>query len=192
MRPVTLHTDRLELSVPTAGDVDAIFAACQDPEVQRYTTVPTPYRRAHAEGFVEKAAAWWDAGTETTWAVRRDGMLSGMVGLHRLGRGDGELGYWMAPDARGRGFLTEAARAVVDWGFSPAEGERGLGLARIEWRAVAGNIASARAARALGFRYEGLLRQALLHSSGRRDDAWIAGLLPGDDRTPQEWPVLAG
>ena len=187
MRPVTLHTDRLELSVPTAGDVDAIFVACQDPDVQRYTTVPTPYRREHAEGFVEKAAAWWEAGSETTWAVRRDGVLSGMVGLHRLGRGDGELGYWMTAAARGQGLLTEAARAVVDWGFSPD----GLGLARIEWRAVTGNVPSARAARALGFRYEGLLRQALLHSTGRRDDAWIAGLLPGDDRTPQEWTVLA-
>jgi len=110
-----------------------------------------------------------------------------MVGLHRLGRGDGELGYWMTAAARGQGLLTEAARAVVDWGFSPD----GLGLARIEWRAVTGNVPSARAARALGFRYEGLLRQALLHSTGRRDDAWIAGLLPGDDRTPQEWTVLA-
>lgn len=186
MQPVTLSTARLVLSVPTEEDIDAIFAACQDPDVQRYTTVPSPYRREHAEGFVEKVAAWWDAGSEATWAVRRDGVLAGMVGLHRLGRGHGELGYWMTAGARGQGLLTEAARAVVDWGFSPD----GLGLARIEWRAVTGNIASARSARTLGFRYEGLLRQALLHSTGRRDDAWIAGLLPSDDRTPQDWPVL--
>jgi RimJ/RimL family protein N-acetyltransferase len=186
MEPVVLRTPRLELSLPTADDVDAIFAACQDPDVQRYTTVPSPYRREHAVGFVAKATAWWESGSETTWAVRANGALAGMVGLHRLGRGDGELGYWMAPDHRGQGLLTEAARAVVDWGFSPD----GLGLARIEWRAVTGNIASARAARTLGFRYEGLLRRALLHSTGVREDAWIAGLLPDDDRTPQPWPVL--
>jgi len=187
MEPVTLHTERLELSVPTVDDVDAIYAACQDPAVQQYTTVPSPYRREHAEGFVEKATGWWAEGSETTWAIRADGALAGMVGLHRLGSGSGELGYWLAPQSRQRGYLVEAAVAVLDWGFAADS----LALARIEWRAVVGNTASARAARALGFRYEGLLRAALLHSTGRRDDAWIAGLLPSDDRTPQPWPVLA-
>ena len=50
---------------------------------------------------------------------------------------------------------------------------------------------TARVARALGFRYEGMLRQALAGPS-HRDDAWIAGLLPGDDRSPVAWPVLDG
>lgn len=66
-----------------------------------------------------------------------------------------------------------------------------MSLSRIEWRAVVGNTGSARVARALGFRYEGMLRQALAGPS-HRDDAWIAGLLPGDDRTPVAWPVLDG
>lgn len=48
---------------------------------------------------------------------------------------------------------------------------------------------SARAARALGFRYEGLQRQALTSPRGR-DDGWMAALLPDDDRTPVDWPVL--
>ena len=50
-------------------------------------------------------------------------------------------------------------------------------------------ITSARAARALGFRYEGLQRQALTSPRGR-DDGWMAALLPDDDRTPVDWPVL--
>lgn len=186
MEPVTLRTARLELSVPSETDVEAIFAACQDPLIQRYTTVPSPYERSHAEGFVALAAQWWDAGSETTWAIRADGALAGMVGLHGLGRGSAELGYWMAPAYRGRGLLVEAARAVVDWGLSPG----GLGLARIEWRAVAGNIASARVARGLGFRYEGMLRSALVSGAGIRDDGLIAGLLADDDRTVQPWPPL--
>lgn len=186
MTPVTLRTERIELSVPTKADVDAIFTACQDPQIQRYTTVPSPYAREHAVEFIAKAGEWWDSGSETTWAIRVDGAVAGMIGLHRLGRGEGELGYWMAPEFRGRGLLTEASRAVIDWGFSA----EGLELARIQWRAVTGNVASARTARTLGFRYEGLLRRALLHSTGRRDDAWIAGLLPQDDRAAQPWPVL--
>ncbi len=74
---------------------------------------------------------------------------------------------------------------MIDWGFSPD----GAGLERIEWRAVVGNVGSARAARALGFRYEGLLRAGLSGKQGR-DDASIAGLLSTDDRAPQPWPVL--
>ena len=46
---MTLRTARLELSVPTADDVDAITAAAQDPEVPRWTTLPAPYERHHAE-----------------------------------------------------------------------------------------------------------------------------------------------
>jgi RimJ/RimL family protein N-acetyltransferase len=185
MQPVTLTTERLTLSAVTPDDIDAIFEACQDAAIQRYTTVPSPYERHHAVEFVEKATTWWEEGSETTWAIRSEGALAGMVGLHRLGSGSGELGYWMTAAHRGRGLLTEAATCVIDWGFATD----GLELARIEWRAVVGNEASARAARALGFRFEGTLRAALGNGLGTRDDAWIAGLLPGDDRTPQPWPV---
>lgn len=185
MEPVTLRTARLELSIPTEHDVDAIFAACQDPDIQRYTTVPSPYERRHAEEFVPKVTANWASGVEQTWAARDAGTLAGMIGLYRVGNGAAELGYWMAPGSRGRGLLTEAARAVIDWTFA----DDGLALDRLEWRAVVGNIASARAGRALGFRYEGLLRQALTSPRGR-DDGWIAGLLRADDRMPQPWPVL--
>jgi RimJ/RimL family protein N-acetyltransferase len=149
MAPVTLRTARLTLSVPTEADIDAITDAAQDPEVPRWTTLPSPYVRADAEGFIAKATGWWDAETELTWGIRADDRWVGMLGLHRVERGDSaEIGYWMAAPARGRGYLTEAARAVIDFAFDP----QGLGLKRVVWRAVVGNVASARAARALGFR----------------------------------------
>lgn len=186
MEPVILRTERLELSRPVEVDVDAIFAACQDPDIQRYTTIPSPYERRHAEEFVEKAAADWTAGAHVTWAIRLGDELVGMIGLYRLdGRGGGELGYWVSRSARGRGIVTEASVAVVDWGFA----QEGLDLVRIEWHAVVGNVGSARAARTLGFRYEGLRRQALVSPHGR-DDGWAAALLRDDDRAPQPWPVL--
>ncbi|MFT4230640.1 MAG: GNAT family protein [Microbacterium sp.] len=186
MLPVVLHTPRLELSIPTTADVEAITAAAQDPEVPRWTTLPSPYERAHAEEFVGKAAQWWDAETELTWGIRHDDRWVGMIGLHRVTRGGAaEIGYWMAAPARGRGFLAEAAGAVIDFAFAPD----GLDLVRIEWRAVAGNVASARAARALGFRYEGTLRQGLDNVRGRYD-GWIGGLLRDDERARQPWAVL--
>jgi RimJ/RimL family protein N-acetyltransferase len=185
VEPVLLRTPRTVLSVPAVADVDAVHEACQDAAVQRYTTVPSPYLRSHAEIFVAQAGIRWKDGVEATWAIRQGDRLAGMIGLHRIANGTAEVGYWMSRGARGHGLLTEALRTVVEWGFDAD----GLGLARIEWRAVVGNLASARAARTAGFRYEGTLRGALSNAFGR-DDAWIAGLLRGDDRSPQVWAVL--
>lgn len=186
MEPVTLRSARLELSLPREEDVDAIFAACQDPGIQRYTPVPYPYERTHAEAFVAQVPKDWEAGRHLTWGIREDDELIGTIGLYRLeGDGNGEIGFWMAPDSRGGGRLREAADTVIDWAFSA----EGASLTRIEWRAVVGNVASARVASALGFRYEGLLRQALANAK-YRDDGWIAALVKGDERMPQPWPVL--
>lgn len=188
MESVALTTERLVLHAPTEADIDAIADACQDPEIPRWTTVPSPYRREDAEQFVRMVTAQWDAGSEVVWGMYADDELVGMIGLHNMTDhftgATAELGYWVTAGARGRGYLAEAARAVIDWGFSE------LRLVRIRWQAVAGNVPSARAARALGFRYEGLQRQALTSPRGR-DDGWIAGLLPDDDRTPVDWPVLS-
>jgi RimJ/RimL family protein N-acetyltransferase len=187
MEPVTLRTERLVLSIPTVDDVDAITAACQDPEVPRWTTVPSPYTRKDGEDFVDLVAGWWADGVETVWAIRRDGELAGMIGLHRITShphgGEAEIGYWGTAAHRGLGIMGEAGRAVVDFAFEE------LGLARLSWRAVVGNVPSARTARGLGFRYEGMLRLGLTSGRGR-DDGWIAGLLASDDRTPVDWPVL--
>ncbi|GAA1955713.1 GNAT family N-acetyltransferase [Microbacterium aquimaris] len=185
MHPVVLSTDRFVLSVPVADDVDAVFAACQDPEIQRWTTVPSPYERRHAVQYCTTATAQWEKDAEQLWAVREGAELCGVIGLHRTSPDTADLGYWVAPTARGRGVLTEAAREVLDWGFAADGG----GYARIGWRAVVGNLPSARAARALGFEFEGTSRMALPSPRGR-EDAWFAGLLPDDDRAPRPWPVL--
>ncbi len=187
MESVVLTTERLVLRAPTEADIDAITDACQDPEIPRWTTVPSPYGREDAAEFVRMVAAQWDTGSEVVWGMYADGELVGMIGLHNMTEhftgATAELGYWVTEAARGKGYLAEAGRAVVDWGFV------GLRLVRMRWQAVAGNVPSARAARALGFRYEGLQRQALTGPRGR-DDGWMAGLLPSDDRTPVDWPIL--
>ncbi|WP_164233344.1 GNAT family N-acetyltransferase [Microbacterium hydrocarbonoxydans] len=188
MEPVTLTTERLVLRAPAETDAEAIERACQDPEIPRWTTVPSPYTREHAEGYIRLIGEWWADGSQAIWCAYRDEELVASIGLHHIvthpSGGHAELGYWVAEPARGNGYITEAAAAVVDWGF------RELGLARIRWQAVVGNVPSARTARALGFRYEGLQRQALTSERGR-DDGWMAGLLSTDDRSPVDWPVLS-
>jgi RimJ/RimL family protein N-acetyltransferase len=187
MEPVTLTTERLVLRTPTMADAAAIEAACQDPEIPKWTTVPSPYTREHAEGFIRLIGEWWADGTQAIWCAYRDDELVASLGLHHIveheAGGHANLGYWTVAAARGQGYLVEAARAVIDFGFAE------LGLARVNWYAQTGNIPSARAARALGFRYEGLQRQGLIGPRGRHD-GWSAGLLATDDRMPVDWPIL--
>lgn len=186
MLPVILHTARLELSAPTASDAEAIYEACQDPAIAHFTTVPAPYPREYADDFVTQAAARWEELSHATWAIRLDGALAGMIGLHDLQEtGSAELGFWVSAPARGRSVAREASEAVIDWGFSTDA----LALVRLQWRAAVGNAASARTAQALGFRFEGTLRRALRNGHGERSDGWVASLLATDDRTPQEWPI---
>jgi len=196
MEPFVLATDRVRLSVPTAADVDRVAEICADPDIARWTTVPSPYTREDAVGFVESFVAdGWAQEKDFTWAVRApgdaDGPVLGMVGISREGapgaQPAGELGFWCAPDARGRGLTTEAARLVVDWAVDP----EGLGLGVVRWRANVGNWASRRVAWKLGFTYEGLLRR-FGAQRGVLVDSWVASYVPGDPREPHEpWPAEA-
>jgi RimJ/RimL family protein N-acetyltransferase len=196
MEPFVLATDRVRLSVPTAADVERIAEICADPAISHWTTVPSPYTRADAEGFVTGfVAEGWAKEKDYTWAVRApgdvDGPVLGMVGMSREGEPgteqSGEVGFWCAPDARGRGLITEAARLVVDWALDP----EGLELGVVRWRANVGNWASRRVAWKLGFRHEGTMRR-FGQQRGRLMDSWVASLIPEDPREPNEpWPAEA-
>ena len=120
------------------------------------------------------------------WAIRvgTHDHLIGMIDLHSIDAGGAEIGYWLAPGARGRGHMSDAVRVVCDHGFSPT----GANLQRIEWSAFVGNLASASVARRAGLRFEGVRRLGGIQR-GMRRDAWIAGLLATDDRNPADrWP----
>jgi RimJ/RimL family protein N-acetyltransferase len=158
-------------------DLDGVIETCRDPETVRWTTVPHPYRREHAEGFLgDVAQAAWARGTGATFAVAAaDDRWVGSVDL-RISPGDplvADVGFMTAPAARGRGYLPAALTAICAWGFTT------LGLARIEWRANVGNTASRRAAEKAGFVVEGVARGGVQHR-GERLDVWVGGLLPGD------------
>ncbi|MEU5672181.1 GNAT family N-acetyltransferase [Micromonospora sp. NPDC047753] len=159
-------------------DAEAVHRACQDPDIQRWTTVPRPYRPEHAHGFVtEMSRKAWAEGTGAPFAVcdPDTGELLGSSGLTSIGEGGtGEIGYWTAPWARGRGVMVRATRAVARWSFDT------LGLRRLIWQAEVGNHASRLVALRAGFRIDGRLRladPALLPGSA---DGWIGSLLPGE------------
>ncbi|WP_348786769.1 GNAT family protein [Leifsonia sp. NPDC080035] len=193
MGVVELAGERVRLDAPGLADVDRIAVLCQDPEIAGWTTVPVPYGREDAHGFVTGMVAdGWVSGRSCTWAIRADGpgvageTLVGMIGLHGIEERQAEIGFWLAPEARGRGVMSEAVSLVLDFGFAPAPG--GLGLQRVEWFAFEGNAASAAVARRAGFHWEGRRRLGGVQRGVRRDD-WQAGLLAEDPRIPVEgWP----
>ncbi|PJE94012.1 GNAT family N-acetyltransferase [Streptomyces carminius] len=190
MRPVTLSTERLLLRPFEPRDVPAVHAACQDPDILRWTAVPEPYERRHAQEFVlSLAPAGWREDTAYNFGVfDRDGELVGSMGLVRLDRlrtpeHQAELGYWTAKEQRRRGYTAEAGRAVADWAFGT------LGVERLEWYAETGNDGSRAVALRLGFVMEGTLRARIAHRGTLRD-AWAGSLLPSDWGRPAATPYL--
>ncbi|ROQ07154.1 RimJ/RimL family protein N-acetyltransferase [Curtobacterium sp. PhB172] len=190
MDPVTLRTDRLVLSVPEPSDAEDVIAYANDPDVVAYTPVPVPYGHAEAHNWItDVVRAGWSTDSRYEFGIRRadDLRLLGTIGLFGFVDGAAEVGYAVHPDGRGHGFVTEAAAAVLAWAFTPSSD--GLGLVRVQWRAIAANAPSAAIAQRLGLRYEGRLRSGVFHR-GRRHDQLIAAALHDDDRsTPTVWPA---
>jgi len=160
-------------------DVPAVTVACQDPDTQRWTTVPAGYGYPYARAFISSREESRRNGQSFDLAVvdDGDGRVLGSVGVVSLdfAHGRGEIGYWMAPEERGRGVATRAVRLLSELSF-----ER-LGLARLTIYAAVGNVASQRVAERAGFTREGVLRSFLASPDGR-DDAVIFGLLRPSDR----------
>lgn len=148
-----------------ADDADSIERACADPEIARWTQVPQPYGREHAQQFIAD-----HAGEDQVWAIDVDGMC-GVIGIRNTRRTwpgpITEVGYWIAPWARDRGLATSALIAVR------AELAR-AGYQRVEWAALAGNDASVRVAVKAGFVIEGHRRQSMVHR-GRLVDSVVGG-----------------
>lgn len=184
MPHIELTDGAVLLAPPGEADVDAITAACQDPEIARWVPVPQPYGVEDARVFLTNVVdPGWASGGELTWGVREpDGTLLGMVGLHRIEQRTAEIGYWLAPWARHRGVMSRAVALVVDHALDP----EGLDLVRVTWRAFVGNWPSRRVAWRAGFRVEGTLRAELAHRDGVRRDAWVGTVLRGDPRAPNE------
>lgn len=165
------------LAPPTAEDVDVVTTHCQDPAIQAWTTVPAPYTRAHAVEFLGDVERGWADGSMLTWSLRWDGRLVGMLGLDIQPVRSAEIGWWLAPEARGRGLMTRAVAAVVDHGLDPD----GVGLDRVFWQAFVGNEGSRRIAERVGFRVEGTVRGHGIQRGVRRD-SWVGTLLRSDVR----------
>ena len=147
-----------------------------DPDVVRFTRIPEPVPPGFARSWL---AAYENArreGSREAFAiVDDDGAFLGIAVAPRIDKDTrtAELGYVLAPAARGRGVATEALRRLSDWAFAE------LGMERLELLISVDNPASKRVAERAGYVCEGVLR-SLWFKQGLREDTEIWSRLPGD------------
>src|SRR3954470_901601 len=177
----TLPTSRLRLPPVEDADADPLFALHSNVRVLRYWDAPPWQEQARAEVFIAKSRQMAQEGTGARMAIERlsDGAFIGWCSLGRWARDhrSAALGYCLDDAAWGHGYATEAAGAVVPWGFDT------LDLNRVQAETDTRNVASARVLAKLGFVREGTLREDCI-VNGEVSDSWVFGLLR------REWRAL--
>lgn len=173
-----LETERLIIRQLTPDDVHDCFAITSDPRVlammvvtERQTTIE------QTKQYIADLCAQYEKDNTGLWAVVEKGSkrVIGLCGLieYKARFRRAELCYMFAYDVWGKGYATEACRAVADYGFTA------MNLNRIEAPVDPENIASIRVLEKLGMQCEGLLRQRVICNGEPRDRAFY-GLLKKD------------
>ncbi len=169
-----LDTARLRLRPFTLADAPEVQRLAGAREIAATTLrIPHPYPDGVAEGWILSHPGAWERGDELNLAIARleDGALLGAIGLAlALADARAELGYWIGVPFWGRGYATEAARALVAYGFEV------LHLERIHACHFAGNPASGRVLRNAGMIHEGTQRRHVV-KWGRTEDLELYGML---------------
>jgi RimJ/RimL family protein N-acetyltransferase len=144
-----LSDDLVGLRPFESADADAIAAACQDTEIVRWTSIPSPYSIDFARLFVTLCDTWRDEGSAFHFAIvdRRDGSFGGSIGLDAIQRPPAQVGYWVSPWARRQGFASRALQLVTTWALQD------LRLEVVELVTKIGNEPSERVAANVGYEF---------------------------------------
>jgi len=156
----TLHTGRLCLRPLTLEDAPRVQQLAGDKDIARTTlTIPHPYPDGAAEQWIATQQERFEKDELVNFAVTRkdDQALMGVISLKLdLAHANAELGYWIGKPYWSQGYTTEAAKAVLAYGFKE------LKLHRIYAHYMAHNPASGRVMEKIGMTYEGRLRGHIL------------------------------
>lgn len=152
-KPILSLTDGIVRLRPfKMSDVEEVTAACQDPEISRWTdAIPWPYNEGHALEWISKHDGLWECGEIAVFAIEgsENGDFLGSISLFLFVDHPPEAGYWVAAWGRNRGVATVALSLVTGWGFDV------LGLKSVSLATMFGNVASERVAEKAGFSFVG-------------------------------------
>lgn len=159
-----LADDVVRLRPWREADIPAQLEAFRDPHFQRFSDWE-PRTEAAALAYLAAHEQARRRGEQIELALVDEDVLLGGVSLNNvdLRQGRAEVGYWLAPHARGRGVATHAVRLITGWAFEV------LGIARLELTCGPDNVASQRVAERCGFTREGVMHSHLPFKGGRRD-----------------------
>jgi RimJ/RimL family protein N-acetyltransferase len=144
-----LKTERLILRAPRIADAQAVAKLINDHRIaENLSRVPHPYALKDAETFI--ASVNRKDGEVAFLVALRDGTIVGGCGVGLLAGNDPEIGYWYGVPFWGRGYATEAARALIDFAFND------LGHERLEGGARVSNPASRRVLEKCGYVWTGV------------------------------------
>lgn len=179
-----ISTGDLILRAPSDNDVEAVVRTSNDPVTARFLPLlPQPYTAQDAREWIKKTRDRRDEGGADFVISDASGGYLGAVGVPAPDRwGAVEIGYLVAPWARGRGVAARASRAVTDWLFDQ-------GLHRVGLKAEIENVASVRTALAAGFTLEGVQREAKRLRDGRWAD-WAGFARLAGEPVPDTKPYL--
>ena len=178
----TLETQRLILRPFELSDALRVQLLAGDRAVAAATkNIPHPYEDGVAEKWIGLHAERFARSEEVVLAitVKQSGELVGAIGLIlKLDQEHAELGYWIGTPYWGRGYCTEAARAVLSYAFTE------LHLNRVHAHHFSNNLASGRVMQKIGMRHEGCLRQHV-KKWGEFVDEEAYGILSSEHVSPQ-------
>ncbi|MFJ3956895.1 GNAT family N-acetyltransferase [Arthrobacter sp. NPDC090010] len=173
----TLETASLRLRPFAEADAEDLFALQSDADVLRYWDSPPWTDRTSVTRFMDGCRRMSEEGSGARVVIERISDHS-FVGWCTFNSWNPEfrsasLGYCLNQSSWGRGYATEAARALLRWAFAT------LDLNRVQSETDTGNWASARVLEKLGFVLEGTLREDCI-VNGDVSDSWVYGLLRRD------------
>ena len=165
--------DELALVPRRADDAVEMFALVEKHRAdlrEWLTWIDATQSLADTRRYAQFARAQFENGVGFDYAMRYGGELVGSIGLHGFdwASRSAQIGYWLAPDVRGRGIVTRAATALVTHAIAH------LDVHRLEIRCVVDNVRSRAVPERLGFTFEGILAEAYLLHGRFRDIALYA------------------
>lgn len=166
--PRRIETARLVLRAPEPNDAEGLFPHASNPDVARYVTWAAHASLDDTRAFIAWASTNVDKSNNLVWIIEHEGAPIGAIGLHGIRWGlraircdFADLGYWIGHGYWGKGLMSEAAQAVVEWGFTTC------GLHKITVMCLEENVGSRRVIEKLGFRFVGRAEADVW-----RDGAW--------------------
>ena len=173
----TLASGTITMRPMRPSDAEDIYRAVQDPEIPKFTTVPSDYPIDLAIDFAHtRAAASFVNKTELVFVIEDSRLISsdypytngfaGVMSLHTIDIPNhrAEIGYWLAKEARGKGICSKAAEMITEYGLMT------IGFKRIDGIVDVRNEPSKAALLKAGYEFEGIMKKYVTRRDGTQLD----------------------